>query len=141
MNRRTKLLVVFLVLSFLLMSVSVASAATLTKTVKYTKSYKNLLGITVASHTATTWWTYDGISLYSYPKGVSTDWYCAPLFYCVSYRHGWDWYNVGALGSGRSYSQAVFYAGLAIKDLVNIGQNFTSTIRTNVYYNGFSYYF
>ncbi len=136
MNRRVKLLVVFLVLSFLLMSVSVASAATFTKTVKYTKSYKNLLGITVVSHTATTWWTYDGISLYSYPKGVSTDWYCAPLFYCVSYRHGWDWYTAGIYGSGRSYSHAVFYSGITIGEYIKAGKNFTSTIRTKVYYNG-----
>ena len=44
-----------------------------TKTVTIRRTFKSLVGITVAIHDATTWWTYGYNWLFSSPRGMAND--------------------------------------------------------------------
>ncbi|PGS50517.1 hypothetical protein [Bacillus sp. AFS041924] len=102
-----------------------------TKTITKKSSYKSLVGLTVATHTATTVFSYDGTKLLS-NKAIYTDYWTAPLNGVSSTSSKWDWYDSS---SGRSNSLVKFYFGVPTP-WGAVGSNYSSRLVTDVYKNG-----
>ncbi len=108
-----------------------------TRTVQVTRTYYSLVGLAVARHYATTWWTYGGGYLYSSPRGYANDWWTAPLNYVTGSSGQWDWYHVGQGGTGRSNLQVTFVFGVPTP-WGPIGSTYSSRIFT--WFNGWGDY-
>lgn len=116
------------------------SALASTKTVTIVRSFKSLVGLTVAKHYSTTTWTYGGGTLYSSPRGIDVDWWTAPLNNYKSHSKKWDWYTTGKGGTGRSNTQVVFVFGVPTP-WGPVGSSYSSRIYTTVNGSGGYSYF
>ncbi len=111
--------------------VSANGAQATTKTVSKTVTYKSVVGLKVASHTAITTFSYNGKTLQS-PKSVSTTYSTAPPNFVNTSSAKWDWYTAA---SGRSNSYTKFTFGLPTP-WGPVGSNYSSRIFTNVNKSG-----
>lgn len=132
---RKKYLVLGLAMIMLLATALPAAAST--RTVTDVNTYYSLVGIAVAKHYATTYWTYGNGYLYSSPRGKYNDWWTAPLNYYSGQSAIWDWYKTGYGGTGRSNMQVRFTFGVPTP-WGPIGSTYTSRILT--WFNGWGSY-
>jgi len=130
MKKFKKLLISTLTIGSLTL-IGTNSTQAATKTITKTSSYKSFAGLTVAKHTATTVFSYNGSSLQS-NKALYTDYWTAPLNGVSSTSSKWDWYTSS---SGRSNSLVKFYFGVPTP-WGAIGSNYSDRLVTDVYSNG-----
>lgn len=130
-SKKALLLLVLVIITFLL---STTPAMAYTKTVSYRTYFRNVLGITVATHTGTSYWTYSGGRiLTSSPHGKYNSWWTAPLYWVNRQSATWDWFNSS---SGRSNLMVEFRSGISTPWGSINGMTATDRILTTVYGNG-----
>ncbi len=102
-----------------------------TKSITKKSSWTSLVGLTVATHTSTTTFSYDGTKLLS-NKAIDTDYWTAPLNGVTSTSSKWDWYTTT---EGRSNSLVKFYFGVPTP-WGPVGSTYSDRLVTDVYKNG-----
>jgi len=112
-------------------SKKVGSAATVT-TLTSKRDYYDILGICVATHWASTQWTWSGGYLYSSPKGCWNSYWTAPLFGVSGQSSSWNWFSPGWGGSGQSNNRVTFYSGISTDWFSIYGGTFTSRCLSTV---------